>query len=35
MIGTVISTLIYIFGTIILFGILPIEILIDSPAPFR
>ena len=34
MIGTVISTLIYIFGTIILFGILPVEILIDSPAPF-
>ena len=34
MIGTVISTLIYIFGTIILFGILPTEILIDSPAPF-
>ena len=34
MIGTVISTLIYIFGTIILFGILPMEKLIDSPAPF-
>ena len=34
MIGTVISTLIYIFGTIILFGILPMETLIDSPAPF-
>ncbi len=34
MIGTVISTLIYIFGTVILFGILPMETLIDSPAPF-
>ena len=34
MIGTVISTLIYIFGTIILFGIVPMEKLIDSPAPF-
>tara|TARA_B100000780_G_scaffold63358_2_gene41250 strand:- start:1377 stop:2678 length:1302 start_codon:yes stop_codon:yes gene_type:complete len=34
MVGTVISTLIYILGTIILFGILPNEIIINSPAPF-
>jgi APA family basic amino acid/polyamine antiporter len=34
MIGTVISTLIYVFGTIILFGILPNEVIANSPAPF-
>ncbi len=34
MIGTIISTLVYIFGTVILFGILPTEIIINSPAPF-
>jgi len=34
MTGTLISTFVYIFGTIILFGILPQEILINSPAPF-
>ncbi len=34
MLGTTISTLIYIFGTIILFGVLPIEQLSVSPAPF-
>jgi len=34
MFGTVIATCVYIFGTIVLFGILPIEILQNSPAPF-
>ena len=34
MIGTVISTLIYVFGTIVLFGILPNEVIVNSPAPF-
>jgi len=34
MLGTLITTCIYIFGTVVLFGILPIEILKDSPAPF-
>lgn len=34
MIGTAITTCVYIFGTIVLFGILPIEILQNSPAPF-
>ena len=34
MLGTTISTLIYIFGTIVLFGMLPIEKLSTSPAPF-
>ena len=34
MIGTMITTCVYIFGTIVLFGILPIEILQNSPAPF-
>ena len=34
MIGTIISTLIYVFGTIVLFGILPSDELINSPAPF-
>jgi APA family basic amino acid/polyamine antiporter len=34
MLGTAIATCVYIFGTVVLFGILPIEILRDSPAPF-
>lgn len=34
MYGTIIVTLIYILGTVILFGILPVDILKDSPAPF-
>ena len=34
MFGTLISTLIYILGTVVLFGILPKETLINSPAPF-
>ena len=33
-IGTVISTIIYVFGTIVLFGIIPNDELINSPAPF-
>ena len=34
MAGTIISTLIYILSTIVLFGIIPAENLINSPAPF-
>ena len=34
MLGTTISTLIYILGTVVLFGMLPIEELSTSPAPF-
>ena len=34
MAGTLISTLIYILSTIVLFGIIPAENLINSPAPF-
>ncbi len=34
MLGTIISTLVYIFSTIILFGIVPADILQKSPAPF-
>jgi len=34
MLGTLISTFVYIFGTVVLFGILPIDILQESPAPF-
>ena len=34
MVGTLISTLIYILSTIVLFGIIPAENLINSPAPF-
>jgi APA family basic amino acid/polyamine antiporter len=34
MLGTTITTLVYIFGTIVLFGILPIDQLSNSPAPF-
>jgi APA family basic amino acid/polyamine antiporter len=34
MLGTIITTCVYIFGTIVLFGVLPNEILQNSPAPF-
>lgn len=34
MIGTILTTIVYILGTIVLFGILPNEILKDSPKPF-
>jgi APA family basic amino acid/polyamine antiporter len=34
MLGTVIATLVYILGTVVLFGMLPIDILQNSPAPF-
>ncbi|MFT5673945.1 MAG: APA family basic amino acid/polyamine antiporter, partial [Polaribacter sp.] len=34
MLGAIITTCIYIFGTIVLFGILPTEILQNSAAPF-
>lgn len=34
MLGTIITTSIYILGTIVLFGILPAETLQNSPAPF-
>lgn len=34
MLGTLISTLIYILSTVVLFGILPIDQLKNSPAPF-
>lgn len=34
MLGTIIVTLVYILGTVVLFGILPIESLQNSPAPF-
>jgi len=34
MLGTLISTFVYIFGTVVLFGVLPIDILQESPAPF-
>jgi len=34
MLGTIIVTLVYILSTVILFGILPIDILKNSPAPF-
>ena len=34
MAGTLISTLIYILSTIVLFGIIPAENLVNSPAPF-
>lgn len=32
--GTIIVTLVYILGTVVLFGILPVDILKNSPAPF-
>lgn len=34
MLGTTIATLVYILGTVVLFGILPIDRLMTSPAPF-
>jgi len=34
MLGTIITTAVYILGTVVLFGILPIEQLKNSPAPF-
>lgn len=34
MLGTIITTLVYILGTIVLFGILPMDVLMKSPAPF-
>ena len=34
MIGTVLTTVIYILSTVVLFGVLPVELLKDSPAPF-
>lgn len=34
MLGTLITAGIYILGTVVLFGILPLEIFQDSPAPF-
>ena len=34
MLGTIISTCIYILGTVVLFGVLPVETLQNSPAPF-
>ncbi len=34
MLGTIITTIVYIFGTIVLFGVLPLNILQNSAAPF-
>jgi APA family basic amino acid/polyamine antiporter len=34
MLGTIITTCVYIFGTVVLFGMLPVDVLKDSPAPF-
>ena len=34
MLGTGITTLVYILGTLVLFGLLPSEVLSNSPAPF-
>lgn len=34
MLGTILSTAIYILGTVVLFGVLPTEVFKDSPAPF-
>jgi APA family basic amino acid/polyamine antiporter len=34
MLGTIIVTILYILGTVVLFGILPLDILQNSPAPF-
>ncbi len=34
MLGTIITTVIYILGTVVLFGILPTDIMQSSPAPF-
>ena len=34
MLGTIIVTILYILGTVVLFGVLPLDILQNSPAPF-
>lgn len=34
MLGTIITTVVYILGTVVLFGILPVDILKESPTPF-
>lgn len=34
MYGTIISTIIYILSTVVLFGMLPVDVLQNSPAPF-
>ncbi len=34
MLGAIITTVLYILGTIVLFGILPLDVLQNSPAPF-
>ena len=34
MLGTVITTLVYVLGTVVLFGVLPAHEISDSPAPF-
>ena len=34
MLGAIITTVLYVLGTIVLFGILPLDILQNSPAPF-
>jgi len=34
MLGTIIVTLVYILSTIVLFGILPVDVLANSPTPF-
>ena len=34
MLGTIITTIIYILGTVVLFGVLPMNIMQNSPAPF-
>ncbi len=34
MLGTIITTFIYIFGTIVVFGIIPVDVLQISPTPF-
>jgi APA family basic amino acid/polyamine antiporter len=34
MLGTVITTVVYIFGTVVLFGVLPTDVLKSSAAPF-
>ena len=34
MLGTILTSIVYILGTIVLFGILPMDILQSSPAPF-
>jgi len=34
MVGTIITTIIYILGTVVLFGVLPMDVMQNSPAPF-